>query len=106
MSCISEPISWLRLERYHLGQLDAAERARVAEHLLACPACGACLAHLAAGDAVALPPLKVVPLRPWARLRPTLGALAAAAALLVVSRAALPLGGELGTRVKGAEVAF
>jgi hypothetical protein len=118
--CIGEPISWLRLERYHLGEGDAAERASVAEHLAACGACAACLARIEADGAVAVPPL-AAPERaqpaPSARGRRvallTGGlALAAAVALLVASRPK-PRDGDVpgdvpptGSRVKGDGVAF
>jgi hypothetical protein len=53
--CIGEPISWLRLERHRLGELDAAERDRVAAHLAACAACAACAAEV--GESPVLPAL-------------------------------------------------
>jgi hypothetical protein len=53
--CTGEPISWLRLERYRLGELSEHERDTVATHLEACPACAACLA-------VANRPLTLAPL--------------------------------------------
>ena len=101
--CTGEPISWLRLEGYHLGQLEDADRARVAEHLAACPACAECVKRLEADDAKPLAPMKVVPLR-RRRLGWAAGALAAAAALALVVRAQLPDSGA--SRVKGSEVAF
>ena len=55
--CIGEPISWLRLERLHLGELAAEERAFLDAHLAACTACRACLAQIEQDDAVALPVL-------------------------------------------------
>ena len=58
--CIDVPVSWLRLERYHLGELDAAERAKIAAHLEACPACAETYASLERDDAVALPALPAV----------------------------------------------
>ena len=57
--CKGEPVSWLRLERYHLGELDGAERAQIEAHLAGCAACTEALASLAQDDAVALPPLPV-----------------------------------------------
>jgi hypothetical protein len=118
--CVSEPISWLRLERHHLGELDAAEDARIAEHLAACSACAACLAKIREDDATALPVLtlpqaaarkaRVLPfVRPGA-LAAAVGALAAAAAFFLMLRGTTPEdGGRLrssGPRVKGAAVAF
>jgi hypothetical protein len=57
-ACIGRPVSWLALERFHLGELPDPERAAVDDHLRACPACQACLEHLQADEAVALPPLR------------------------------------------------
>ena len=37
--CIGEPVSWLRLERHHLGEGDAAERARVQAYRRAVTTC-------------------------------------------------------------------
>jgi hypothetical protein len=55
--CAGEPISWLRLERYHASELDAADRAVIEQHLASCPACAACLSSILEGDGVALAPL-------------------------------------------------
>jgi hypothetical protein len=57
--CIGQPISWLRLERFHLGEIQGAEREPIVAHLAACPVCAACLAHIQDDDAHALPPLSV-----------------------------------------------
>ncbi|MBM4321484.1 MAG: hypothetical protein FJ125_16460, partial [Deltaproteobacteria bacterium] len=54
--CNGQPLSWLRLERYHLGELDAGERRDIGEHLALCPACRACLERIT-GDRRELPPL-------------------------------------------------
>ena len=48
--CIGEPVSWLRLERLHLGEISGPERARIEEHLAACRACAACLASIVEGE--------------------------------------------------------
>ncbi len=40
--CIGEPISWLRIERYVLGELPEGEAHDVRDHLGACPVCRAC----------------------------------------------------------------
>lgn len=40
--CIGEPVSWLKLERYELGELSHVEASAVADHLRACPVCSAC----------------------------------------------------------------
>jgi hypothetical protein len=90
-ACVGEPISWLRLERYRLQELAADQRGEVDQHLAACEACRACLAHVA-GE-IALPPLPVGRARRRARLRwiASGGALAAAAAaVLLVLRPASP----------------
>jgi len=126
--CVSEPVSWLALERYHLGELAAGEREAIARHVGGCAACAACLARIEADDALALPPLALPPitrsrrgrrarLRTARRLRETswvagVGALAAAAGLLLVLRrgaAPVKVGSgleERGGRVKGGDVAF
>jgi hypothetical protein len=55
--CTGHPVSWLRLERYRLGELGEAERAPIAQHLSACAACAACMARIEADEALDLPPL-------------------------------------------------
>jgi anti-sigma factor ChrR (cupin superfamily) len=79
MACISEPVSWLRLEQHFL-----THDAKVAEHVAACEACRACLTEIER-DVVALPAL-VVPerRRPWWHF--ALPAFAAAVVLLVLLR--------------------
>lgn len=42
-----EPVSWLRLELYGLGELPEAEAREIAEHLAACGACQACFERTA-----------------------------------------------------------
>jgi hypothetical protein len=97
-SCRSQPISFLRLERYLQGDVDAHEQGRVAAHLRECTTCRACFESLR-DEAFQLPPLplpqaspRVRPLtsalrpahhgRPWARVL-ALSALAAAGLLAV-----------------------
>jgi hypothetical protein len=121
--CVGEPVSWLRLERYHLGELDAIESARIAEHLATCPACASCLARIVEDEARALPPLEVrsggAPrgqvVRParWGRVGTLAGALAVAAvAVLGVGRGWLRSGPDVGvgssgaSRIKGDGIAF
>ncbi len=118
--CVSEPISWLRLERHHLGEVDATEKQRIDEHLAACPACAACLATIREDDAKALPVLtlpqpstrraRVLPFMRPSTLAAGVGALAAAAAFLLFLRGTTPddhgLAGAHGPRVKGGAVAF
>jgi hypothetical protein len=83
LACISEPISWLRLETYAIGGADASVR----EHVAACPACRSCLDEIER-DVVALPPLAApAPKRRWWRIAlPAFGALAAAAIILLLLR--------------------
>jgi hypothetical protein len=54
--CISTPVSWLRLEQYALGELEAA-RTEIGDHVAACPACAACLARIEAEAKAELPAL-------------------------------------------------
>lgn len=115
--CIDEPVSWLRLEQYQLGEVDREERASIAAHLASCQACAACLAGIERDDAIELAPLPTSHEAPARRLRSrerlwTVGAGAvalAAAAILGVGGAwrhgsAVDPGGA--ARVKGDAVAF
>jgi hypothetical protein len=114
--CTSEPISWLRLERYHLGEIRVEERVAIEQHLAACPACAACLERIEQDEAVALPalparaPAKVVRMRWPVQAVAVVGTLAAAAAVVLAIRGAHPVDGERptlpGTRVKGDAIAF
>jgi hypothetical protein len=111
--CVGEPVSWMRLERFHLGEIDGAERTPIAEHLAACEACAACLARIRDDEAVALP---VLPTRlPAKRLRG--GSVASLLALAAAVTVVLGLHGgvrpsvdrdegALGARVKGGAIAF
>lgn len=81
-ACIGEPVSWLRLERYGLGELSESEAAQVASHLAGCPACGTCYAQLRAdargAEVLTAPPLRAARVTkgnnsPW--LRAALGSL-------------------------------
>jgi anti-sigma factor RsiW len=118
--CVGEPLSWMRLERYHLGEVDGAERSVVEAHLSECAACRECLSRIETEDRLALPPLEISsPTR--SRLRSILAArftvaastLAAAAAItFAVGRAWLtrdgtgPALGRGDTRVKGGGITF
>ncbi len=95
--CSGEPVSWLRLERFHLGEVAEPERKRIAEHVAACAACAACAARIEAdealdpspfevGAAAAPPPVRGARSRPPRRLRllVSTGAMAAAAAAILV----------------------
>lgn len=134
--CVGQPVSWLRLERYHLGELGGEERKAIEGHLSACPACAACLDRIEKDDEVALPELPAIdagrtdgaPAQvPSARASPAdgtptlrgrwlvrasaiAGTLAAAAAILLYLRAP-PRPADDGSvaptdRVKGEAVAF
>lgn len=99
-SCISEPVSWLRLEQLALGELAAPAAATVKEHLAACPACAACMESIAE-DVVALPALPALPAAepvrvPWWRRRVmwSIGAAVAAAAAVVLVLVLRPRGVE------------
>jgi hypothetical protein len=126
-ACIGQPISWLRLERYQLGELAQAERDAIAEHLQRCAACAGCLTRIERDHAMALPPLpearpteravrldrpllgprvlvRVRSPRTWGTL---VGTLAAAAAVILWLRGdqAGP-STSTGERVKGEAIAF
>ncbi len=122
--CIGEPISWLRLERYHLGELDPSLVAPVEAHLSACAACAECLRRIRSEDAVALPPFEIASVATTSgasraavrrmsasRIGTMVGGLAvAAAAMLGVGRAWLRIPGSVeppgSSRVKGGDVTF
>lgn len=80
----NEPLSWLTLERYALGELSAAEHVVVEQRLEISAEDRACLEAIRSDRSV-LPPLPVLPLRATKRSRwPAWSAgLAAAAALLL-----------------------
>jgi len=86
--CVAEPVSWLRLERFALGELNGAAASAVRAHVDACPACRFCLEQIR-DDRVALPALPALPAPPprrwaWPRVLLGGGALAAAAAALLL----------------------
>lgn len=58
-TCVGEPLSWLTLERHHLGETAGAERARVEAHLAGCGTCRAVLGVLEADPPRPLRPLPV-----------------------------------------------
>ena len=91
----STPISWLALERHHLGELAKEEKQRIDDHLAECDACASMLKSIATkDDERPLRPLrtkkKVVSLREWIVARPQVVALAglavAAAIIFLIGR--------------------
>ena len=125
LRCVGTPVSWLRLELHHAGELTAAESAEITAHLATCGACASCLARIEGEAGEALPELPELPARPGAvaaaaprnvialrRVAPVIAALAVAAALLFVlgRRPAPDTGGPeldpLSSRTKGGSVGF
>jgi hypothetical protein len=79
LACTGEPISWLRLERHALGELDGG----IAAHLEGCAACRAVLERIS-GDDRPLPRLVLPEPKPRKRWWPVwAGAALAAAAVLL-----------------------
>ena len=84
MTCTAQPLSWLKLEQYQLGELSADEQRRVEAHLNECEVCRASLDSIRR-DETELKPLPDVTRKvPWLRWATAGTALAAAAALLLV----------------------
>jgi len=94
--CVGEPVSWMRLERFHLGAIDGAERAPIADHLAACEACAACLARIREDEAAALPALPSLPTRLPVKPRMRGGMVASLAALAAAVTVVLGLHGGVG----------
>jgi hypothetical protein len=109
--CVSEPISFLRLERYLQRDLPDAESERIDDHLRVCSVCRACLDTMQTEVIELLPLPEVAPMRsrsPWSRRVLPAGVLAAAAAALIMlardaTDHALPKGQ---VRIKGGELAL
>jgi len=108
-SCV--PVSWLRLERYALGELDPAERGTIAEHVSTCQRCRARADLIAEDSSRELPPLPAAPARAPAPARKRYTtwlalALAGAAAFVLVLRppGEEPPAGGRRVAVKGGEV--
>jgi len=91
-ACTGQPISWMRLERYALGELPETERDAVASHLADCPVCNECFASIEDAPVLDLPPLapptpKTKPRRArWTGWTAWAGLAAAAAAGLLFLR--------------------
>jgi hypothetical protein len=110
--CIGEPISWLRLERYGLGEVAAAEQARIAEHLASCAACRACLEHMEQNAPVLRLPLPAAKPRArrtqpaWSRVGAwaAVGAAALAALVLLARKPELSAPGSISGGSKGGEL--
>jgi hypothetical protein len=83
-ACTAQPISWLKLEQYQLGELSADEMRRVEAHLKECEVCRASLDSIRADEAVLKPLPEVARKAPVWRWVTAGTALAAAAALLLV----------------------
>ncbi len=83
-ACTAQPISWLKLEQYRLGELSADEMRRVEAHLKECEVCRASLESIRQDEAVPKPLPEVTRKVPWLRWVTAGAALAAAAALLLV----------------------
>jgi hypothetical protein len=91
-SCIGEPVSYLRLERYSLHELPAEEDRSIASHLEQCAVCRACYERIQADarDAdVAVLATKLSQLSAAARPRPRRARFVWGASALVASLAAL-----------------
>lgn len=119
LRCTGTPISWLRLEQHHAGELSAAERESITSHLASCEACAACFAEI---ESDALVPLSALPAAPPAprsappaqvlvlrRLAPVVAALAVAACILLLLGRRPPPNSTVepsSARTKGGEVGF
>jgi hypothetical protein len=112
-ACISEPISFLRLEHYLQQNLPDAESVRIGDHLRACSVCRACLETMQR-EVIDLPPLPQIVGRPlpkarWVRWTKPAAALAAAAGVLLIlvrdgsQQRALP---KSRVQIKGGELAI
>lgn len=83
-ACTAQPISWLKLEQYQLGELSADEQRRVEAHLKECEVCRASLDSIRADTTVPRPLPDVARRTPVWRWVTAGTALAAAAALFLV----------------------
>jgi len=116
--CIGEPISWLRIERYVLGELSASDAGEVRAHLDRCPVCRACVDEATAPRVLpALPGLapkaavsSPTPLRLPRRIAIAASTFAAAAAVAIVvmnpTHVPHTTGPSSDVRVRGGDVAL
>jgi hypothetical protein len=82
-ACTTQPISWLKLEQYQLGELSKDEQRRVEAHLNECDACRASLDSIRQDETVlkSLPEVtRKAPVLRWV----TAGTVLAAAAALIL----------------------
>lgn len=122
-SCVGEPISWMRLERFVLGEASEAEARSIEEHLMRCAVCRACadearapvalpdwstIAPASMAPAVSTPVVLPLRPRPWPRrLAIATTSLAIAAAAMLVLRPRESVVREPGVvRVRGGDVAM
>jgi hypothetical protein len=111
-ACTGQPISWLRLESYALGELPAAEKHDIASHLAACPACSECFARIESAPTPDLPLLEPAAVPPrlrgrrWTAWPVWTGLAAAAAAVLLLVRPALEPEPPARRHVKGGDFAL
>jgi hypothetical protein len=82
-ACTAQPITWLKLEQYRLGELSSDERRQVEEHLSQCDACRASLDSIRQDDLVLKPLPEVARRAPFLRWVALGTGLAAAAAMLL-----------------------
>jgi hypothetical protein len=105
-ACTSQPISWLRLERYQLGELAASEREEISTHLQSCPVCKECIGQIEREAGAILKPLPELPeRRPWLTWQFIVPAFAATAAAMVLALA-LPHGADSMAGLPAARVAI
>jgi hypothetical protein len=93
LRCTGTPVSWLRLEQHHAGELAGSEHAAISAHLAACAVCAACFARIEAEAAEPLPapsPEAARSRAPAAALAPRLEARAPAPPRLVLLRRFVP----------------
>lgn len=76
------PISWLKLEQYHLGELPDGPAAAIEKHLTDCDECRSCMERIEAGR-ILKPLPDVEPVSIWDRVRLPLGLVAATALILL-----------------------